>query len=118
MRNGALEQLENINVERGKLFPDYKYYNDGNSLYYANAATGELGEMCNMLKKFLRDGEKATDKDGSKITPYEICLEVADVIIYLEFFCSIYGFSISEMLRYKFNTVSKIKNCNLFIEKK
>ena len=119
-KNGALEQLENLNIERGKLFSDFPYFERKDACYYSNAAAGELGELCNMLKKFLREkevGGKAFDKDGTEITPYTICLEAADVIIYLEFFTAIFGLSLSELLRYKFNEVSHKKNCDLLIEK-
>jgi NTP pyrophosphatase (non-canonical NTP hydrolase) len=119
--NGALEQLENINTERAKLFSDYRYFDEKNPLYYANAAAGEMGELCNMLKKYLRDyPEQAKDKDGSPINPYAICLEAADVIIYLELFCSIWGYSLSSLLQTKFNEVSVKKNAHkdLFITSK
>lgn len=112
---GVLEQLENINIERGKKFSDYKYYEEGNFLYYANAAAGEVGEMCNMVKKYLRTGDDFNR--GEKITPYDIALECADVIIYLEFITSIFGLSLSEILRTKFNDVSTKVNSDLFITK-
>lgn len=113
----TLEQLENINVERGKFFDDFHYFEEKNVLYYSNAIAGELGEFSNMLKKMLR-GDKF-DRDGKTlITPYLICTELADIIIYAEFITSIYGLSLSGILREKFNEVSINKGIDLFIDKK
>lgn len=113
----TLEQLENINIERGKVFDDFHFFEEKNVLYYANAMSGETGEFCNLLKKMLR-GDKY-DRDGkSELTPYYICQELADIIIYAEFICSIYGFSLSTIVREKFNVVSLNKGSNLFIDKK
>lgn len=112
----TLEQLENINVERAKIFPDYKYLLEGNVLYFANAMAGECGEFCNMLKKMTRGDE--FDRDGfTDITPYLICKELADIIIYAEFITSIYGYSLSTILREKFNEISLKKKSDLFINK-
>lgn len=107
--NGVLEQLENINIERGKYFPDYHYYENKDLAYYGNAAAGEMGECCNKIKKHLRG-----DIDAS---PLEIAKEAADVIIYLEFLTSMLGLSLSECLRMKFNEVSKNIGSDLFINK-
>jgi NTP pyrophosphatase (non-canonical NTP hydrolase) len=113
---GTLEQLENINVERAKIFPDYHKLITKDVVYYANALAGETGEFCNLIKKLIR-GDKY-DRDGkTELTPYHICHELADIIIYAEFITSIYGFSLSSMLREKFNSVSLQKGSELFINK-
>lgn len=113
---GTLEQLENINCERAKIFVDYHKLVTKDVLYYANAMAGETGEFCNLLKKMVR-GDRF-DRDGkTELTPYHICHELADIIIYAEFITSIYGFSLSAMLREKFNHVSFEKGSELFINK-
>lgn len=111
---GVLEQLENINVERAKLFKDFSRFTAKDSIYYSNAAAGEMGELCNLLKKAYLE---KCDRDGTEITPLKICEEAADVIIYLELLCSTFGLSLSECLRYKFNSKSKEIGCELFLEK-
>lgn len=113
---GTLEQLENINCERAKIFVDYHKLVTKDVLYYANAMAGETGEFCNLLKKMIR-GDKY-DRDGrTLLSPYIICKELADIIIYAEFIASIYGFSLSTILREKFNHVSFEKGSELFINK-
>lgn len=112
---GILEQLENINIERGKIFSDFKRLQDKDVLYFANAMAGESGEFCNMIKKYIRGDE--FDRDGkTKITPYHICKELADMIIYAEFICSIYGLSLSELIKNKFNEISIAKGIDVFIK--
>jgi NTP pyrophosphatase (non-canonical NTP hydrolase) len=113
---GVLEQLENVNTERGKCFNDYHYYEEKNVLFYANAMSGECGEFANLLKKLLR-GDKYDRDCVTEINPYYICMELADIIMYAEFITSIYGFSLSEILRTKFNDVSHKVNSNIFINK-
>jgi len=112
----TLEQLENLNVNRARFYPDFSYLQDKNVLYYANAMSGETGEFCNLLKKMLRGDQY--DRDGkSELTPYYICQELADIIIYAEFICTIYGFSLSTILREKFNAESLKIGSNVFIRK-
>lgn len=112
----TLEQLEEINCKRAEIFADYHKLVTKDVLYYANALSGETGEFCNLLKKMLR-GDKF-DRDGiTELTPYHICHELADIIIYAEFITSIYGYSLSTMLREKFNEVSFRKESPLFITK-
>lgn len=111
---GVLEQLENINVKRARLFIDFERFVAKDSMYYSNAAAGEIGELCNLLKKKYIG---KCDRDGTEITPLKICEEAADVVIYLELLCSTFGLSLAECLRYKFNSKSKEIGSELFLEK-
>jgi hypothetical protein len=113
--NGVLEQLEKINADRAKYFIDFQRLHDGDVLYYANACAGEMGELCNLLKKMLR-GDKY-DRDGvTELTPHVVMLEAADVIIYLEFICSIYATSLSGILKQKFNSTSNKLGIDIFLK--
>jgi len=88
--------LRKANVERCE--NSYKHsINDWSPADWALATTGELGELCNLLKKVKR---------GEKIDPEEIAKEFADTAIYLDLFAARCGVDLEKALRNKFNEVS------------
>ncbi len=64
---------------------------------WALATTGELGELCNFLKKRRR---------GDSIDPKAIRDEFADVILYLDLWAASEGIDLAEAVISKFNEVS------------
>ena len=50
--------------------------------YWGNALAGEVGESCNLIKKFERDGVDNTE---------ELALELADVFIYCVLTTRVFG---------------------------
>lgn len=72
MKKLTFKQLREANIERVKLYPS-KFPMDAN--FYKLALYGEVGELCNFIKKEHRDG-----KDYTK----EIAKEIADIVIYTD----------------------------------
>lgn len=68
------------------------------------ALAGEVGELCNMLKKLERQmptDPAPDDLDG------EIAREIADVLIYLDLLAATFEFDLARIVRLKFNSTSK-----------
>ena len=55
---------------------------------------GEVGELCNLLKKIRR---------GEDIDPEDVEMEMADVAIYLDLVAHHAGIDLGEAIRHKFN---------------
>lgn len=74
---------------------------------WAMACTGELGELCNMLKK-RRRGEAANLAVG-KTTPTldDVGDEFGDVVIYLDLWAAKVGVELGAAVRRKFNSKSE-----------
>ena len=64
---------------------------------WACALAGEVGELCNLLKKQRR---------GDQVDSNEIAKEIADVLTYLDLLASRCGVNLSESTVAKFNEVS------------
>lgn len=65
---------------------------------WACALAGEAGELCNWIKKELRDGVSRKD---------EIAKELADVVTYADLLAARYGIDLGAAVRDKFNEVSQ-----------
>lgn len=71
---------------------------DWGPVEWAFAAVGEMGELCNKIKKReLRREDIDLD---------EIRHEVGDILTYLDLLCAEYGVDMGECVREKFNIVS------------
>jgi NTP pyrophosphatase (non-canonical NTP hydrolase) len=82
-------------------------WDEGNTLslaYLGNAAAGELGEMCNIIKKLERE---ALGLKGSRATEQELADEIADVIIYLDLVARHRNIDLAAAVRAKFNATSE-----------
>lgn len=65
---------------------------------YACALSGEVGELCNLIKKQFRGLDKVTEKD--------LADEIADVAIYLDLLAARLGISLGAAIASKFNETS------------
>ena len=72
---------------------------DWNPMEWACALSGEVGELCNLLKK--RYG-----RNDLSIPAQAIADEVADVYIYLDLLATCLGLDMEEVVRAKFNRTS------------
>lgn len=81
----------------------YKVCKDWNHLHYALAVTGELGELCNLLKKVERGSLTMAE------AKQDIADELADVQIYLDNLAQSLNIDLGEATRNKFNSRSKEK---------
>src|SRR4051812_18722306 len=83
---------------------------------WSNALAGEVGELCNFVKKVRRHETKVDRVEGgsgSYNTPSmeellpRIAAECADVLLYLDLVADHFGIDLEESTRVKFNAVSK-----------
>ena len=65
---------------------------------WAVALTGEVGEMCNLLKKMRR---------GEDIPIQELAKEMADIMIYLDLLAASFEIDLAKEVILKFNEVSE-----------
>jgi NTP pyrophosphatase (non-canonical NTP hydrolase) len=68
--------------------------------YFGNAAAGEMGEACNIIKKLERDRHGLP---GSRATVGQLADELADVIIYLDLIAAKTGIDLETAIKNKFN---------------
>ena len=69
-----------------KCFPDWRKNRD--LIYLSNALAGEVGEICNLVKKVYGGGTNKKDVSFS-----ELAFEGIDVFIYLVLFFEIMGYN-------------------------
>jgi len=87
------DQLRKANVARYKDYP----CDDWTLTDWGCCLAGEVGELCNLLKKL---------KLGKPIDRAEIAKEIADAIIYADILAEKLGFDLGQIVRDKFNEVS------------
>ena len=92
-------QLRNANVRRLADFDIYYQISERNwsPAEWGNALAGEVGELCNLLKKLLR---------GQHIPIRDIMDEAADAQIYLDLLAHRLSFSLADAVTHKFNEKS------------
>jgi NTP pyrophosphatase (non-canonical NTP hydrolase) len=73
-------------------------------LYWSNALAGEVGELCNVVKKAERE---KLGLPGSRSTRADIEEEIADVYIYLDLMCYRLNFDAGPAIKKKFNATSE-----------
>lgn len=73
-------------------------------LQWGYAVAGEVGELCNLLKKYER--QMPTDPSRDALTG-EIGREIADVLIYLDLLAALFEFDLARVTALKFNSTSK-----------
>lgn len=94
------------NKRRGDIYPKCKKWGYAE---YCMATAGEFGELCNFLKKVSRGS--TTIKDVKE----DVEKELADTVIYLDMLASELGVDLGEVVRKKFNEVSKLKGVKVFL---
>lgn len=74
---------------------------------WAVALSGEVGELCNVIKKLNRERDGLV---GNKERYNELCMslqkELADVYLYLDLLAQAAGMDLSSAIAHKFNEVS------------
>jgi NTP pyrophosphatase (non-canonical NTP hydrolase) len=90
-----LKEFSKLNRARSaKYFPQCEEWSVAD---WTMALTGELGELCNFLKKRKR---------GTKVKDEDIAKELADIFCYLDLLAGKLGVDLSEIVPKKFNEVS------------
>ena len=73
--------------------------------HYGNAIAGEVGELCNVIKKLDRGLPSDVAQQESLLA--SIGDEIADVAIYLDLLAEHFGIDLGECIRRKFNSTSE-----------
>lgn len=95
--------LRKANVKR--CINSFKHsLDDWSEMEWGCAAAGEMGELCNLLKKRKR---------GEDIPLKAVMDEIADVIIYLDLLAAKLGLHLSGPIREKFNETSEKKGSDI-----
>lgn len=87
-----LQALENEIAERSKRFRTFDDQRE-HSRYMALALAGEVGELCNLVKKEWRGDPKGLD--GAKVLD-----EASDIFVYWTLFCHVHGWGIERVMRH------------------
>lgn len=82
---------------------------------WGNAVAGEVGEMCNFIKKLTR-GDRLEDPRRLQYFKENIGDEAADVIIYLDLLLQRAGIDLSEAIINKFNRKSAERGFDVYLK--
>jgi NTP pyrophosphatase (non-canonical NTP hydrolase) len=95
------DTLEEANIARQL---EWKNSDKLDLSYYGNAAAGEMGEACNVIKKLERE---RLGLDGSRATVADLATELADVEVYVSLIAIKAGIDLKRATVDKFNATSK-----------
>ena len=104
-----LAALRPINVQRAT--ESFKCYDNQPLTYWTTALAGEVGELCNMIKKIQRVERGGVD-GGSSYTAKDITKEmlkeeIGGIAIYLDLLASLLDISLEEAIIETFNSKSE-----------
>lgn len=99
----SFNTLRKVNEARCKKIYDTDVLKEWSEGDWAVAAAGEMGEICDAIKKRKR----GYDKPGKPApTKKDVADEIADTICYLDLLACKMGIDLSEAIASKFNEVS------------
>lgn len=104
MKDLTLNELQEACVNRCNKY--IRPLKEWTPLEYGGALAGEVGELCNILKK-VRRGTQELDKK----TLEHIGEELGDILQYLPLVAESVGVNLDQAVRDKFNKVSKKWDC-------
>lgn len=103
-----LAALRPVNVQRAK--EGFKCYDNQPLTYWTTALAGEVGELCNMIKKMQRVEKGGMDGGSSysakDITKEMLKEEIGGIAIYLDLLASLMDISLEEAIIDTFNSKS------------
>lgn len=102
IKSFKFSQLREANVTRCE--KHFHKLNEWTATDWACALAGEVGELCNFIKKARR---------GQKIPQQEFAKEIADVQCYLDLLAASMGIDLAECVIQKFNEVSDRKKSKI-----
>lgn len=82
---------------------------------WACATAGELGELCNLLKKQLRTKTATKPNLKDTVTHAQIAEEIGGTLLYLDLLATRLGMSLEGCVRYEFNRVSEKRGYPILI---
>lgn len=104
--SGVLETLKELNIKRCEQAFGHSVAS-WSPIEWAVAVAGEVGELCNAIKKQHR---------GDDLPDTEVAKEMADIVIYLDLLATCKGIDLSQAIKEKFNEVSDRRNVNIKFE--
>jgi NTP pyrophosphatase (non-canonical NTP hydrolase) len=100
--------LRPINIQRAT--EGFKCYNNQTLTYWTTALAGEVGELCNMIKKMQRVEKGGMDGGSSysakNITKEMLKEEIGGIAIYLDLLASLLDISLEDAIIDTFNNKS------------
>ena len=81
----------------------FKHYDSWTPTDWGCALAGEVGELCNKIKKLHLDPTRR----GRDVTSDDIAEELADVVLYADLIAAVFKIRLCESIRKKFNVVSE-----------
>lgn len=103
-----LAAMRPVNVQRAK--EGFKCYDNQPLTYWTTALAGEVGELCNMIKKMQRVERGGIDGGSSysakDITKEMLKEEIGGIAIYLDLLASLLDISLEEAIIDTFNSKS------------
>lgn len=113
-----LAALRPLNVQRAT--KGFKCYDNQPLTYWTTALAGEVGELCNMIKKMQRVERGGVDGGSSynarDITREMLKEEIGGIAIYLDLLASLLDISLEEAIIDTFNSKSVKYGFREFIE--
>jgi NTP pyrophosphatase (non-canonical NTP hydrolase) len=113
-----LAAMRKINVQRAA--EGFKCYDNQPLTYWTTALAGEVGELCNMIKKIQRverggidGGSSYTAKDINKEMLKE---EIGGIVIYLDLLASLLNINLEDAIIDTFNSKSEKYHFKQFIQ--
>lgn len=95
-------RVEQTMVEFKKMLEMINNYGDEmNASYWGNALAGEVGEACNLIKKFDRDKKDVKD---------ELAFELADILNYLILTAKFFNIDLEKAFFDKYKYLESRKN--------
>ena len=115
--NIDLDDFRALNMDRAR--NGFRCYDNQPLTYWTTALAGEVGELCNMVKKMQRvelggvdGGSSYTAKD---ITKEKLKEEIGGIAIYLDLMASLLDIDLGEAIRDTFNDKSKQMGFSQFL---
>lgn len=104
-----LSAFREINVQRAR--DGFRCYDNQPLTYWTTALAGEVGELCNMVKKMQRVERGGVDGGSSykasDITREMLKEEIGGIAIYLDLLASLMGIGLEEAIADTFNRKSE-----------
>lgn len=121
----VLNELKKVNEKRSEKGFNVKLL-DWKLSQWSNAVAGEVGELCNIIKKVERGDYHERPKNQSENKDFnnayaakdyraDIGKEVADIVIYLDLLCKRENLDLGAEIVKKFNEVSERVGSNIKI---
>lgn len=100
----TFQELRQANTDRVNEFGHGNLTDGWNVAEWGCALAGETGELCNVLKKIIRQTDIDPCIDDLTVMADE---EIADVAIYLDLLAAKLGINLADAIRRKFNATSE-----------